>query len=203
MLLDVLGGPIAKGLAHELKTSLSFRVGDTRNATHIRSGYNETIPMTDTSATMTSNVAAPVVEGLNTLLADSYALMGQTHFAHWNVEGSDFFQLHTAFQAQYEELFTAIDEIAERLRALDSIAPGGLATLAEHSQIEELAVDSHPAKDFVAHLVESHEVVVSHAHELRNAAEQAGDLETQDLVIARIKVHQKTLWMLRSFLKNR
>jgi len=152
---------------------------------------------------MTTNVAAPVTEGLKTLLADSYALMGQTHLAHWNVEGSDFFQLHTAFQGQYEELFTAIDEIAERLRALDSLAPGGLATLAKHSEIEELSVDSHPAKDYVAHLVEGHELVVSHAQALRHAAEEAGDLETQDLVIARIQVHQKTLWMLRSFLKNR
>lgn len=152
---------------------------------------------------MTENVAASVVESLKTLLADSYALMAQTHLAHWNVEGSDFFQLHTAFQTQYEELFAAIDEIAERIRALDAFAPGGLATLAGSSEIEELGVESLPAKDFVAHLVESHELVVSHAYDLRHAAEKAGDLETQDLVIARIQVHQKTLWMLRSFLKNR
>jgi starvation-inducible DNA-binding protein len=53
-----------------------------------------------------------------------------THLAHWNVEGPGFFALHTAFQTQYEELFTAIDVIAERIRALDAYAIGGLSTLA-------------------------------------------------------------------------
>ncbi|HRJ73371.1 MAG TPA: DNA starvation/stationary phase protection protein [Terrimicrobiaceae bacterium] len=143
-----------------------------------------------------------VIEGLQTLLADSYALMAQTHLAHWNVEGPSFFQLHTAFQGQYEELFAAVDEIAERLRALDVLAPGGLKTLAKASQIQELAVESHPAKDYVAHLIESHETLLAHAVELREAAGDSGDLETQDLVIGRVQIHQKTLWMLRSFLKN-
>ncbi len=143
-----------------------------------------------------------VASGLEALLADSYALMGQTHLAHWNVEGPNFFQLHVAFQGQYEELFTAIDEIAERLRALDVLAPGGLATLAKKSNISEMACSAAPAKDFVAHLVDCHETVVSTALSLRQAAEAAGDLETQDIVIARVQTHQKTLWMLRSFLKN-
>lgn len=143
-----------------------------------------------------------VVEGLQTLLADSYALMAQTHLAHWNVEGPNFFQLHTAFQTQYEELFEAIDEIAERLRALDVLAPGGLQTLAKASRIEEMSTQTTLAKDFVAHLIESHEITVSNAHTLRQASGESDDLETQDLVIGRLQFHQKTLWMLRSFLKN-
>ncbi|MEP6673100.1 MAG: DNA starvation/stationary phase protection protein [Chthoniobacter sp.] len=146
--------------------------------------------------------ANPVVDGLGTLLADSYALMAQTHLAHWNVEGPDFFQLHTAFQAQYEELFTAVDEIAERVRALGAYAPGGLATLAAYSEIEELGVESLSAPRFVEHLAGGHELLVRHAASLRDAAEEARDHETQDLVIARIQVHQKTLWMLRSFLRG-
>jgi starvation-inducible DNA-binding protein len=143
-----------------------------------------------------------VVKGLTTLLADSYALLGQTHIAHWNVEGPAFFSLHTAFQTQYEELFTAIDDVAERIRGLDVLAPGGLKTLAALSSITELAAEPMPAKDFVAHLIEGHEIVVTNATEARKAAEEAGDLETQDLVIKRIQTHEKTLWMLRSFLKN-
>jgi starvation-inducible DNA-binding protein len=143
-----------------------------------------------------------VTSGLKTLLADSYALMGQTHLAHWNVEGPNFFQLHVAFQAQYEELFTAVDDLAERLRALDVLAIGGLATLAKESSISEMACSAAPAKDFVAHLIDCNETVVSTALGVRQAAEKAGDLETQDIVIARVQTHQKTLWMLRSFLKN-
>jgi len=155
--------------------------------------------MSTQTATKKSN---PVVEGLQTLLADSYALLGQTHLAHWNVEGPNFFSLHAAFQSQYEELFSAVDEIAERLRALDVLAPGGLKTLAKASSIQEMAVETTPAKDYVAHLVECHEIVLGTAHELREASGTADDLETQDLVIGRIQVHQKTLWMLKSFLKN-
>lgn len=143
-----------------------------------------------------------VIDGLKTLLADSYALMGQTHLAHWNVEGPNFFQLHVAFQAQYEELFTAVDEVAEQLRANDVLAPGGLKTLAKLSQISELGVETMPAKDFVAHLVESHELLVANTLALREAAGEANELEIQDLAIRRLLVHTKTLWMLKSFLKN-
>jgi len=156
------------------------------------------------NSTTISSIAGTdqVTAGLSTLLADSYGLLGQTHLAHWNVEGPAFFQLHAAFQTQYEELFTAVDEIAERLRALDVLAPGGLKTLAALSSINELPVEKMPAKDFVAHLVECHETVLASAAAVRTASEQAGDLETQDLAIARAQSHQKTLWMLRSFLKN-
>jgi len=143
-----------------------------------------------------------VAKHLKTLVADSYALLGQTHLAHWNVEGPAFFQLHNAFQSQYEELFTAIDEIAERLRALDVFAPGGLKTLAALSSVTEMDSGPAPAKDFVAHLIEGNEAVVASASAVRAAAEAAGDLETQDMAIGRVLKHQKTLWMLKSFLKN-
>ncbi len=149
-----------------------------------------------------TNTNAAVVNGLKTLLADSYALMAQTHVAHWNVEGPAFFELHEAFQRQYEELFTAIDEIAERIRALEAYSPGGLTTLAKGSQIVEMEIGPMPAKDFVAHLVDAHEIVCANARALREQAGEIGDLETQDLVIGRLRVHEKTLWMLKSFLKN-
>ncbi len=152
--------------------------------------------------TATKSKTNAVVEGLQTLLSDSYALMAQTHLAHWNVQGPNFFQLHVAFQGQYEELFTAIDEIAEHIRALDELAVGGLKTLAKGSRVQELAVEAVPAKDFVAHLIESHELLHENALALREAAGDANDLETQDLVIKRLQVHNKALWMLRSFLKN-
>lgn len=152
--------------------------------------------------TATKSKTNAVIEGLQTLLSDSYALMAQTHLAHWNVQGPNFFQLHVAFQAQYEELFTAVDEIAEHIRALDELAVGGLKTLAKGSRIQELAVEAVPAKDFVAHLIESHELLHENALSLREAAGDANDLETQDLVIKRLQVHNKALWMLRSFLKN-
>jgi len=142
-----------------------------------------------------------VVDALNLVLADSYALMALTHQAHWNVEGPDFFPLHKAFQEQYEDLFEAIDEIAERVRALDAYAAGGLSRLAKLAEMDEFTAPL-PQKDFVAGLVVAHEKLVQDATHARELAGQANDLETQDLMIKRIATHQKTVWMLKSYLKN-
>lgn len=142
-----------------------------------------------------------VVDGLNLVLADSYALMGLTHLAHWNVEGSDFFPLHKAFQEQYEDLFEAVDEIAERVRGLDAYAAGGLSRLAKMAEMDEFT-SPIPQKDYVAALIVAHEKLIEDALHTREAAGQTNDLETQDLMIKRIAKHQKTTWMLKSYLKH-
>jgi starvation-inducible DNA-binding protein len=140
-------------------------------------------------------------ENLNQVLADSYALMSLTHLAHWNVEGPGFFALHTAFQMQYEELFTAIDEIAERVRALGAYATGGLDNLARKAQMKEFSAPL-PQEDYVRLLMAANEKLVADAAQARDVAGEANDPETQDLMIARITLHQKTIWMLKSFLKG-
>ncbi len=142
-----------------------------------------------------------LVDALNLVLADSYALMGLTHLAHWNVEGSDFFSLHQAFQAQYENLFEAIDEVAERIRALDAYAIGGLSNFAKTAQLEEFKAPM-PQNDYVAALIVAHEKVVDDTVRARDLAGERSDLQTQDLMIGRITWHEKTLWMLKSFLKR-
>jgi starvation-inducible DNA-binding protein len=138
---------------------------------------------------------------LNQVLADSYALMSLTHLAHWNVEGPGFFALHTAFQTQYEELFIAIDEIAERVRALGAYATGGLDNLARKAQMKEFS-SPLPQEDYVRLLLAANEKLVADAAQARDVAGEANDPETQDLMIARITLHQKTIWMLKSFLKG-
>jgi starvation-inducible DNA-binding protein len=142
-----------------------------------------------------------VIDGLNLVLADTYALMALTHLAHWNVEGADFFQLHKVFQEQYEALFEAVDEIAERVRALEAYAIGGLGTLAKVAQMEEFKSPS-PQKDFVAALIVANEKVIDDATRTRDISGEAGDLESQDVMIGRIAAHQKTIWMLKSYLKS-
>jgi starvation-inducible DNA-binding protein len=142
-----------------------------------------------------------VVKGLNLLVADSYALMANTHVAHWNVEGPGFFSLHKAFHEQYEDLFEAIDEIAERIRALDAYAAGGLRHFFNEAGMDEFKSPAS-AKDYVAGLVLGHEKAIADAVSVRDAANHANDLETQDLVIKRIQTHEKTLWMLKSYLKT-
>jgi starvation-inducible DNA-binding protein len=148
----------------------------------------------------TDKKQAGVVDSLNLVLADSYALMALTHLAHWNVEGEDFFPLHKAFQEQYENLFEAIDEIAERVRALNAYAVGGLNTLGKLANIEEFK-SPLPQKDYVAALIVVHEKVTEDALRTRELAGSANDLETQDLMIKRLQWHEKALWMLKSYLK--
>ena len=149
----------------------------------------------------TKTTATSLTESLNQVLADSYALMALTHLAHWNVEGQGFFALHTAFQTQYEELFTAIDEIAERIRALDAYAIGGLGKFAQAAQMKEFAAPL-AQEDYVKRLIAANEKLLADAATARDLAGQANDAESQDLMIGRITLHQKTVWMLRSFLRG-
>ena len=142
-----------------------------------------------------------VVQALRQVVADSYALLGQTHICHWNVRGPGFFALHTAFEEQYTELFTAIDVIAERIRALGALAPGGLGNLASMAGITEIKEDTS-ADDMVEHLAKTNEHLVANLTKARNVAGEVGDDQTEDLMIERIQVHQKTIWMLRSYLSN-
>ncbi len=147
-----------------------------------------------------SSAAKGLAASLNQVLADSYALMSLTHLAHWNVEGPGFFALHTAFQTQYEELFLAVDTIAERIRSLDAYAIGGLGTLATTAGLPEIAAP-RAQDDYVRVLIEANQKVLADAATARELAGAANDAESQDLMIERITLHQKTIWMLRSFLK--
>jgi starvation-inducible DNA-binding protein len=140
-----------------------------------------------------------VIESLRKVVADKYALLGQTHICHWNVKGPAFFSLHIAFEEQYTELFNAIDEVAERIRALGALAPGGLANLATMAGTPEIKEDAS-STEMVKHLTILNKSLVKDLNLAREAAADAGDDQTEDLMIGRMQVHEKTLWMLKSFL---
>lgn len=141
-----------------------------------------------------------VIEALRQVVADTYALIGQSHICHWNVRGPSFFSLHTAFEEQYSELFLAVDEIAERIRAKGALAPGGLSNLSKMAGIEEIAEDAS-AQDMVKHLVNANHKLLADLKNARDCASEAGDAESEDLMIARMQVHEKTVWMLKSYLE--
>ena len=129
----------------------------------------------------TKSTATSLTESLNQVLADSYALMALTHLAHWNVEGPGFFALHTAFQTQYEELFTAIDEIAERIRALDAYAIGGLGKFAQAAQMKEFAAPL-AQEDYVKRLIAANEKLLADAATARDLAGQIGRASCRERV---------------------
>ena len=141
-----------------------------------------------------------IAQGLSHLLADSYTLYLKTHNYHWNVTGPQFQSLHEAFEQHYNELATAVDDLAERIRSLGHYAPGSYKAFAELTEIEE--EEGHPdAETMVRNLVRSHETVVRSARKAFKPAEDAGDESTCDLLTQRMQTHEKTAWMLRSILE--
>ncbi|MDQ1610146.1 MAG: starvation-inducible DNA-binding protein [Pyrinomonadaceae bacterium] len=140
-----------------------------------------------------------IAEGLSRLLADTFTLYLKTHNFHWNVTGPMFQTLHLMFEEQYNELWTANDLIAERIRALGVFAP---ATYKEFARLTSVAEeDGVPAAtQMVRQLVEGHETAARTARSVINTAEKAGDAPTADLLTERLQVHEKTAWMLRSLL---
>ncbi len=138
-------------------------------------------------------------QGLSHLLADSYTLYLKTHNFHWNVTGPHFKSLHELFEAHYTELATAVDDIAERIRALGQPAPGSYAQFAKLTSIPE-ETGTPKWADMVKQLISAHEMVICTARDLIETVESAGDEVTLGLLGDRLSVHEKTAWMLRSFL---
>ncbi|RIL08112.1 MAG: DNA starvation/stationary phase protection protein [Proteobacteria bacterium] len=148
----------------------------------------------------TSNGNRTVVEAASKLLADSYTLYLKTHNYHWNVTGPMFTTLHTMFETQYTELALAVDEIAERIRALGAMAPGSYTEFARLAAVKE-ARRVPKATEMIRDLVSDSETVAKTASALVEAAQKAGDEASADLGIRRIQAHEKNAWMLRSHLQ--
>jgi len=134
---------------------------------------------------------------LGHLLADSYTLYLKTQNYHWNVTGPMFRSLHLMFEEQYIELRDAVDELAERIRALGFPAPGSFVEFSRLTTIPE-SKGSPEAMDMVRDLAESHETAARTARSVVEAADAARDVATADMATVRIETHEKTAWMLRA-----
>ena len=142
-----------------------------------------------------------IVKGLSGLLADRYTLYLMTHNFHWNVTGPQFNSLHAMFMGQYTEQWTAIDIIAERIRALGFPAPGTYGEFARLTSIRE--PEGVPdANEMVRQLVVAQEATARTARNLFPVVDAARDQPTADVLTQRINVHEKTAWMLRSLLEG-
>src|SRR5690606_15371321 len=143
---------------------------------------------------------AQLAEELSKLLASSYTLYLKTHNYHWNVTGPMFTTLHTMFELQYTELALAVDEIAERIRALGSFAPASYTAFSKLTTVQE--ENGRPeAKVMIKNLVADQAAVADAARKVIAAAEAGKDQATADLATRRIEIHEKNGWMLRSHLE--
>ena len=140
-----------------------------------------------------------IASGLSRLLADSYTLYLKTHNYHWNVTGPQFNTLHLMYEGQYTELAAAVDEIAERIRALGIRAPGSYREFSALTSIEE-GTGEETAEEMTRQLAIGQETIVRTAREIFPAADAANDEPTADLLTQRMQIHEKNAWMLRSML---
>lgn len=153
--------------------------------------------------TMTStknNHTQKVADELTHLLADTYILYLKTQNFHWNVTGPNFHSLHLMFEEQYNELANAVDLIAERIRALKCTTPASFSHFLKLTSLKE-ENDVPTAKDMLKQLFKDHETITHHANTILAKAQKAQDEGTMDLLIERIRAHEKTAWMLKSTLE--
>lgn len=142
-----------------------------------------------------------IAEGLSRLLADSYTLYLKTHNFHWNVTGPMFSTLHLLFETHYTELALAVDQIAERIRALGVNAPGSYKQFAELTSITE-ETGTPDAEEMIKQLIIGQETVARTARSIFPLVDAANDEPSADLLTQRMQVHEKNAWMLRSLIDN-
>ena len=142
-----------------------------------------------------------LVDGLNKVLADTFVLYFKTHSFHWNVEGPNFKGLHELFELQYNELWTATDEIAERIRTLGEYAPNNWDGMVKNATLQENG-QTPDYKAMVEILANDNIAITDTMKPVLKAAQDSGDEVTADLMIQRMAVHEKAAWMLRSSAKG-
>lgn len=162
---------------------------------------NSTLNVVDTKTVdigVQKDCRAEVAEKMSTFLASTYTLYMKSLYYHWNVTGRSFHSLHELFEGQYQDLHTAGDEIAERIRALGHFTPGTYREFAKMSAIEEDAALPTKASEMIENLLRDNETLSKEAREVLKVAEEAEDEVTVDMMVERMSVHDEAAWMLRS-----
>lgn len=147
-----------------------------------------------------SNSKTQVVAALEKVLSNAYTLYFKTHAYHWNVEGPQFHSLHEMFEEQYTDMWEALDDLAERLRALGAYAPMTTEAMQEKTTIKPAGIQSDGMK-MAAELAKDNTTMAKVLMEALSVTEEAGDEVTTDMFIERANAHEKYAWMLRSMTK--
>lgn len=155
--------------------------------------------MTPANTAISAEDRQRIADGLARVLADTYTLYLKTHNYHWNVEGPHFKAFHDLFEQQYTELATAVDDIAERIRALGHYAPGSYTEFARLAAVKE-DTEKPDAMTMVRRLAEDQDTIANTCRRVLETAGQADDSATDDLLTGRMRTHEKNAWMLRAHL---
>lgn len=140
-----------------------------------------------------------VVQVLSTVLADTYVIYVKTQNFHWNVEDKRFHSLHEFFEEHYTTLAEAVDEIAERIRMVGSKSPGSLSEFLRLTRLQE-AKGVYSGDQMIKELLKDHESLIANLKKHIQEVQKAGDEGTADLLIQRLRAHEKMAWMLKAHL---
>lgn len=141
-----------------------------------------------------------LIEMMRKVLADTFAMYLKAHNYHWNVEGPNFPQYHEFFGNLYEELYGAVDPIAEEIRSLDAYAPGSFSRFLELTEIED-ETNVPMAREMALKLLRDNDVVLNTLNVTFKLADQFDRQGLADFIAGRIDAHNKHAWMLRSIIK--
>lgn len=141
-----------------------------------------------------------IVQSLNLLLANYHVHYQKLRNFHWNVTGGDFFDLHEKFEELYNEAFTNIDLIAERIRVFGMTPLSLMKEYLEASEIKEVGTDLD-SRAMVSEILKDFEILVENANECAEKVADLGDTATEDMLISFIKTIESNHWMLTSFIK--
>jgi starvation-inducible DNA-binding protein len=151
--------------------------------------------------TRPENIESPAILQLKRILADTFVLYMKTYAVHWNYHGPRFFSVHKMTEAHYQELAESIDEIAERIRALDGVAPFSLHEVLNSADLAEANKKAlSGGDDGIADLAKTHMMLARRAKEAIAVMEKDNDVFSVDMMTARIGSHEKAAWMLKSIL---
>ncbi len=141
-----------------------------------------------------------LITSMKKVLADTFVMYFKAHTYHWNVEGADFKQYHDFFGSIYEELFAAVDEIAEHIRQLDGYTPTSLMELKSYSMVSE-DEEAVSAMSMVNRLLDTNNLILASLMMAYKDAEAATELGLANFIQDRIAAHQKHGWMLKATTK--
>lgn len=167
------------------------------NAAALNKNPTESDPRTG----IEENARKSLAEELKGVLSDTWVLLVKTQGFHWNVVGPHFYGLHKLTETHYEDLFGALDELGERIRALGYFAPQSLADITAHASIHEQEKPT-AAQAMIHQLIGDHEQVVRRLRKAASHADEAGDKATDDLLTQRLEKHEEAIWMLRAIVSD-
>lgn len=157
---------------------------------------NEKLPV---QTKVSEESRAQIAENLGRALASTYVLYHKTQGYHWNLTGPLFYSAHKLTEEHYEDMAEAIDDIAERMRALGAPAMMGLTQYVSMSVVDD-GTDFPETGKALKQLAADHAMIADQMRETVRLAEEANDVFTADLLISRIGFHEEAAWMLNAMI---